>query len=325
MKKIILILIMLLLCSGVALAESTEDFTAEIIKKAKAGDAESQRLLGYMYWLGTEDVDQDDDDAFDWLEQAAEQGDVIAQKAVADFYLLGTGVYRDLEQSFIWMQRAAEQGDAEAQTRLAEYYYAGRGVTQDIPKTVEWLRKAMAQDYEPARTALFNLKTAVAGRGYDHLFGGVADPIPSAESAALYDEAVAYFSGRGVEKNPYRAFELASQSAAQGYVDAYVLVGQMYLDGQGPTRNYKRALEWFTKAANRNHVQAQYYLSVMYYDGKGAAVDFVEAYKWALIAWENAPGSDVVLQQMQIIRNRMSKSAASKAQFLADQWAKERM
>lgn len=277
-----------------------------------------------MYWLGT-DVEQDNAAAFKWMQMAAEQGDVTAQKALADFYYVGAVTGRDLDAAFSWMEQAAQQGDAEAETRLAEFYYAGHGTAQDIPKAVEWLNKAVAQEHEEALAAKANLKRALAGRGYDHLFRDVNEPEPTAESVALYEEALAYYKGAGVERNPGRAFELAGQSATQGYVEAYVLVGQIYLDGQAPTRNYKKALEWFTKAADRNHAQAQYYLSVMYYEGKGASVDFIQAYKWALIAAANVPDSDLVQHQIKVSKNRMTPSAVSKAQFLAEQWRRERM
>lgn len=311
-------ILLILLCVRVALA-TPESFVIEITQNAEAGDAKSQRLLGYMYWLGV-DVKEDSNVALKWMQMAAEQGDVTAQKAMADFYFVGTVVARDLEASFAWLERAAQQGDAEAQTSLAACYYAGRGTEQDIPKAVEWLNKAVAQNHEEALMTMTNLKNALAGRGYDHLFRDGAVPELTAESITLYDRALAYYKGVGVEKNPLKAFELAGQSAMQGYVEAYVLVGEMYLDGQAPTRNYKKALEWFTKAAYRNHAQAQYYLSIMYYEGKGTTVDFIQAYKWALIAAANAPDSDLPQHQMLVIRNRMTPSAVSRAELLARQW-----
>lgn len=319
MKKLLLLILIIFIFSVATVwAQNAGSLAEDLEKTAQAGDAESQRLLGYMYWLGNE-VPQDDVKAFEWLLQAAGNGDVTAQKAVSGFYYIGTGITQDFAKAFEWMERAAQTGDAEAQLMVAQYYYEGRGVERNVEKTVEWLEKSAVQGNDKALQVLSDINAQAA----EVIKAQSGKMTPTNEAEALYQAALAHFQGNGVPQDLVKAFELAHQAVEQGSADACVLIGNIYTDGRVVTRNFNKALEYYLKAAENNHVQAQYFLSIMYYDGRGTAVDFVEAYKWALIAWDNVPGSEVIKQQLQIIRNRMTASAASKGQFLAEKWLKE--
>lgn len=54
--------------------------------------------------------------------------------------------------------RGADQGDAIAQYALAGCYYNGDGVEQDDAKAVEWWRKAADQGFELAKEYLEKLE-----------------------------------------------------------------------------------------------------------------------------------------------------------------------
>ncbi|MGB9153023.1 MAG: hypothetical protein WCD70_08040, partial [Alphaproteobacteria bacterium] len=53
---------------------------------------------------------------------AAEFGDINAQVKLADAYLYGTGIKKDLSESIRWYQRAANNGNAEAETQIGSVY-----------------------------------------------------------------------------------------------------------------------------------------------------------------------------------------------------------
>lgn len=318
MKKLIFIAIIIMLGYGAAFGQNDSFFATELEALANEGDVEAQRNLGYMYWLGNE-VAQDEKKAFEWLLKAAENGDVTAQKAVSGFYHMGSGVEQDYTKAFEWMERAAQKGDAEAQLNLAQYYYEGRGVARDVDRTVEWLEKSASQGNAAAVNALNNIQS----RAGEAVKLQTKRMTPTPESEMLYQTAMAHFNGSGTPQNLPKAFELASQAAAQGSVDACVLLGNMYMDGRVVTRNYKKALEWYLRAAENNHVQAQYLVGVMYYDGKGAKKDNVEALKWGLIALGNLPGNEAIGQLVATAGRNMTPAAANKAKFLADKWLED--
>ena len=140
-------------CAGSAFAESFE----ETMKKAQAGDAEAQYLVGMYYAmpLNLGPVPTNYVEAAKWHRKAAEQGVADAQYCLAEAYYRGEGVKQDYVEADKWYRKAykqfrvaAEHGDTEVLYRLADMYYMGKGVTQNYAEADKWYRKA----YEYYRT-----------------------------------------------------------------------------------------------------------------------------------------------------------------------------
>jgi hypothetical protein len=80
-----------------------------------------------MYSEGhTNEVDQNDSEAFSWGIKAAEQGRASAQNFIAKLYFKGIGVEEDKGEAFAWCRKAAEQGDASAQAVLDGFSEAAK-------------------------------------------------------------------------------------------------------------------------------------------------------------------------------------------------------
>ncbi|WP_420427476.1 tetratricopeptide repeat protein [Algiphilus sp.] len=99
---------------------------------------------------------------------AAERGSTDAMINLANLYVQGQGVARDLVAAAAWYRRAAEAGDPVAQVHLGEAYEAGSGVARDNQAAARWFREAAAQgDAQGA----FNLGVMLAtdfGAGLEH-------------------------------------------------------------------------------------------------------------------------------------------------------------
>lgn len=78
---------------------------------------------------------------------AAEQGDSVAQYALALMYRDGQGVEQDHEEAFRWYRAAAEQGNVSAQNNLGVMYEAGSGVVQSNVLAHMWFSIAAAITY----------------------------------------------------------------------------------------------------------------------------------------------------------------------------------
>jgi TPR repeat protein len=103
----------------------------EITPLANAGHADSQHLLGLMYYMGR-GVKQDYKQAMNWHRKAAQQGKADAQYVVGAMYYTGNAVPQDHKQAVSWFRRAAEQGHGEAQHALALMYrYHAAGLPAD--------------------------------------------------------------------------------------------------------------------------------------------------------------------------------------------------
>jgi uncharacterized protein len=100
----------------------------------KLGLDEAQYVLG-MIQLKGESGAPEPEEAAEWFEQSANQGNSRAQAELADLYLSGRGVPRDPEQAWIWAQIAADY------------------LTGDELKRVEAVRSAAAKQLSPEQLA----------------------------------------------------------------------------------------------------------------------------------------------------------------------------
>ena len=81
-----------------------------LIGGAERGEARAQRLLALRYWRGR-GVAQSNELAAQWMEKAAAQKLVLAERDLANFYQQGIGVGRDPDKALRLYLSAAQQGD----------------------------------------------------------------------------------------------------------------------------------------------------------------------------------------------------------------------
>jgi TPR repeat protein len=161
--------------------------------KAKLGDVNAQLELGLMHYKSSE-PEKDIEKAMYWFEKAssndnmnamyylgciyefekkeyvkaaqfyekaASKGHTEAQRALAYFYLSGSGVQRDAKKALVWFTIAAEGNNSEAQFYLGEFYCFGHGIPVNIDKAIYWYKLAAANNYEQAKSRLREISTNV--------------------------------------------------------------------------------------------------------------------------------------------------------------------
>jgi len=109
MKKILILVLFILCCSGFVFAGEFED----TLKKAEQGDAEAQSNLGFMYDNGKR-VPQNCKQAGHWYIKAAAQGDAKAQYNLGLMYLKDKGIPRDSSLAYVWFSLAAARENKNA-------------------------------------------------------------------------------------------------------------------------------------------------------------------------------------------------------------------
>ena len=152
----------------------------ETVRRAEAGDAHAQLVLGHAYMLGR-GVPEDPTEAARWLRKAADQGNATAQFALGTLYQWGRGVLQNEATAVSWFTKAAEQGVIGAQGTLGEMYRDGKGVKKDDVAAVKWFRRAAE--------------------------GG--------DAIAQFNLGVAYRTGRGVARDPVEAHKWIMLAAAR--------------------------------------------------------------------------------------------------------------
>ena len=117
----------------------------EVTPLAQEGHADSQFLLGKMYWMG-QGVLKDPDQAIKWFKLSGAQGNAEAQFYLGSFYLLP---HRDIAEGVKWLRLSAEQGNQDAQWLLGKAYLQGdKELPRDPVQAEMWLRLAAKDNLE---------------------------------------------------------------------------------------------------------------------------------------------------------------------------------
>jgi len=221
--------------------------------------------------------------------------DVAADAAVAlaDMYLLGSGVSRDVDLAEKLFQQAAGQGWPEAQFALGVLYTSGFGRDLNVPLGLTYLYFAAEGGSLGAQLAL----------GYRHLLG-VQMP-KACNKALLYYNPVAekvvasaqrLRAGQLIEKvrltpdNPQGGKRSAADddviqyyehSARKGSVDAQLTLGHLsYHGARGVPADVTRAFQFYAKAAAAGEPAAYSHLGHMYGQGIGVEQDNATAIEY---------------------------------------------
>jgi hypothetical protein len=162
---------------------------------------------------------------------------------LANDYLAGRGVKRDLKQSAYWFEMAAKRGDPQAQVQIGYFYEAGIGVPKDPERAAHWYQLAAS--------------------------GGLA--------SANVNLGVLYFWGIGVKKNEQLAIQLFRLAAnhQSGLADCYL--GDVYYLGTGVPRDPTEGQYWYQKGAEMHNPQAEYNLGLLFFDRPDHAQDLRKA------------------------------------------------
>ncbi len=138
---------------------------ARLVLRAQAGDAQAQRALAQAYLKG-EGIGKDIAAARMWAQAGAEGGDVEAQYLYAS--LLRSGAAREAKAALDWFGRAAHAGDVQAMHSMGLAYALGEGVARDESQAAAWFAKAASRGFVDAA---FNLAVL-----YERGHGVAQDP-----------------------------------------------------------------------------------------------------------------------------------------------------
>lgn len=190
--------------------------------------------IGLCYLCGS-GVEADGNEAFKWIEKAAEEGCSQAYVHLARCYAYGWGTDKDPEKAVDWFERGIREcGDGESYYHYARYRMSVSDVSDDDKKdTFELLFKAEELGYPPVTDQL--------GRCYAH--------------------------GYGTEKNEKKAFRLFEKAAECGHAGAHHAIGLFYLYGVIVEEDTEKAKQLISDAAYSGYGPAQFDLGSFYEEG----------------------------------------------------------
>ena len=195
---------------------------AELVAKAKAGNARAQAFVARCYSNGTNGVKKNYKEAVKWAQKSADQGDAVGLYLLGVHYDKGLGVASNYtkanslyKQALAKFKVEAENSDKISQSFLVECYYFGYGTDENFTEAVKWAQKSAEQGYAEAQSNL----------GY------------------------CYYNGYGVSQSYTQAVKWYRLAAEQGDAAAQYYLALSYANGEGISQSYTEAVKWYRLAA----------------------------------------------------------------------------
>jgi len=236
--------------------------------------------------------------AYETCLAAAESGDKLSQWQLGEVYQSRWSAEKNQEKAFYWMEKAAKQGVVGAQKSLAGMYWSGTGVTKDSGKACYWYKQASNDpDYDiglclkkanykyvKPRASVKECLNHYKSRQYDKAFTTCMTAAKLDNLQAQYLLANMYQLGLGLNKNGEQAMYWYKSSADSGYRWSQFELAQLYRTGNAGIQDSRKAVEYYQLAAEQGHAEAQMSLGVMYFQGDGTKINMEKARYW----WEKA-------------------------------------
>ena len=121
--------------SGDGVRKNEEICVNWLKKAASKSHKEATELLGGI--LEKQRIKREKAEFKNHLRQA-EKGDCYAQSRVAELYIEGIGVKKDVQKAIEWYEKAAESDEGYAARELAKIYSAGEIVEKDEERAAYW-------------------------------------------------------------------------------------------------------------------------------------------------------------------------------------------
>lgn len=280
---------------GENIDEETDEYALlteqELKVRAYDRDPEAAYRLGLMYDYGTEEINQNFENAKKWYEKAASYGHAKAYTALGYMNLNGIGTAENLTEAENCFNKADSMGDPHALTGLGRLYLKkedpgmarqyfsmadaanvidgilymgevydegiGTGINPDLAMAQykKVIEMAEREDVVVEKPDEYVVNEAHVRAGI-LLMKSQEEPVPEEEDANK-EEALVHFT----------------VAANAGYAPAQYYLGVMYINGYGTKKDYDDGREWLLKAADQNYAPALNELGCLYFNGKGVESD----------------------------------------------------
>ncbi len=235
-------------------------------------------------------------EALYWYIKAAEQEHKDAMFNLANMYQEGKGIPKDMkkaiglytqaanlgnvkapfnlglicesnkayEKALYWYIKAVELENTDAMFNLANMYQEGKGIPKDMKKAIGLYTQAANLGNVKAQSNLgiiFDISNL-----YESAIYWYTKAAESKDVDAIFNLALMYYKGRGVNRDVTKAIDLYTQGAKLGHVRSQYNLAVIYHCGEVVTQNIDNAIYWYTQAANLGNVDAQHALGSIYED-----------------------------------------------------------
>lgn len=236
---------------------------------AENNHGEAQWRLANAYVKGIL-VDKDIDHALHWFDQAIANNYSDAFDDLGVLYEMGEEVEKDLDQAISLYRDGAQLGNKYAQTNLGRVYQHGIGIQADAGQAILWLERAAQQGYVGAMSRLGDLykNGEPPHNDIDKSIHWYQKGVQGGYPDCLYGLALIYFKKEGYTDTE-KAFDCLERLAEKGGVRAYNELGRRYLNAIDTQQNPDKAFTYYSLSAEQEDSTGLYNLGLCYQDGIG--------------------------------------------------------
>lgn len=222
-----------------------------LLRAAQKGKLDAKREAALCY----EELDQPIAAATLFL-AAAEDGDLLAEERMAEYYAEGYGCPKCEGLAIEFYIKACNRGSLTAKLALARRYAEGDGLTQDINQAVYWWMKCAGESTE---AQYYLAECYLTGNGVilDYKQGLRWLERAAEENSTIAMLKLAEYSMTplpGFEKDEYQAKLWWTKAAALGDPIAMYNLGRCYEEAIGVSSpNYKEAFKWYRLAKEKGN------------------------------------------------------------------------
>lgn len=255
-----------------------------MLESAVGGWTQAQYEVAVYYYEG-KGVAPDSAKALAWLERAAENNHVLAQRFLGALYLNGANadgkvtVKPDAKKGASWYLRAAYNDDGPSQAVMGMLYMTGKGIEKDNVQAIKWNRLAAAKGEAGAQKRLSSLYGAQKRRSnYEQAILLHREDFAKGDASAGYSLGRIYYYAPAPYANLRQAVKLFASTAGKVGASA-LMMGVASEEGKGTPQDFAEAVSWYKKAVAAGQNEAYAYLGSAYLDGRGVPADEAEAIK----------------------------------------------
>lgn len=250
------------------------------------GSPEAQYHVGRLYHEGAKGFPKDDIKAIEYLESAADNGNLNAQFEAGTLRLNSRDRF---VQSYIgavkYLSMAANRGLAQAQYELANIYSERRiGTPKSYSEMRKYLLMAAEQGMAEAQYTL----------GMLYLNGEKGLPVDknlankwlekAREGGIAIGNDIFLSKNSHLYQNELSAIKFLTTLAENGDIESQRKLGILYSTVGNEVLDYIKAAKWFGEAANKGDAFSQYSLGVLLKEGKGVEKNTSSAFDWFKMA-----------------------------------------
>lgn len=235
--------------------------------------------------------------ALSWAQRSVDVGEPDGMALAAYILTQGPEACRDVTKGRELYRRAAEGGSVQGLYGHGVALLGEAKTPEERDKALSFIRKAAASGLPDAELTLGTILEYEGGKdaqAFEHFMKAATHE----HSVAQMKVGVAYYQGRGVERDVSKAETWLRKAAQAGELEAVALLGDINLQGDGSLPNFPEAHSWYRRAVEGGHVGAAVTLAQLCYNGMGCEADRAEAKRLLDFAAERGNEQAVKLRQL---------------------------